>query len=114
MSLRLTCALCAATGLLWGQTAPKVLTEADCTATKLGASIPIDAIGEPVAAVTLSAPVWKPAAAPLPAYCSIDGSMAPVETSGKAKPILFRVALPSEWTERAMQLGGGGMNGNNT
>src|ERR1700722_10234680 len=89
----------------------KKLTEADCTTEKLGASIPIDVIAEPVAAVTLSAPVWKPAAAPLPAYCTVDGSMAPVETSRKAKPILFRVLLPSEWSERAAQLGGGGMNG---
>ncbi len=78
---------------------------------RLGASIPVEQIGEPVAAVTLNSPVWKTAAGPLPAYCSIDGSMAPVETSGKAKPILFRVLLPSEWSERAAQLGGGGMNG---
>jgi hypothetical protein len=111
MNLRLICALWAATGFLSAQPGAKKLTEADCTAEKLGASIPVDVIGEPVAAVTLSAPVWKSAAAPLPAYCSIDGSMAPVETSGKAKPILFRVLLPSEWSERAAQLGGGGMNG---
>ena len=48
---------------LCAQTAPRKLAEADCTAERLGASIPIGAIGEPVAAVTLSGPVWKPAAA---------------------------------------------------
>ncbi len=111
MNLRLICAVWAATGLLCAQPGAKKLAEADCTAERLGTSIPKEAIGEPVAAVTLSVPVWKSAAASLPAYCSIDGSMAPVETSGKAKPILFRVLLPSEWSERAAQLGGGGMNG---
>src|SRR5580698_3493478 len=111
MNLRLICAFWAATGFLCAQPGAKKLAEADCTAEKLGASIPVEVIGEPVAAVTLSAPIWKPAAAPLPAYCSVDGSMAPVETSGKAKPILFRVLLPSEWSERAAHLGGGGMNG---
>lgn len=111
MSLRLTCAFCAATAILFGQTESKTLAEVDCTAGRLGTSIPAELIGEPVAAVTLGTPTWKPAAPPLPAYCSIDGSMAPIEAGGKAKPILFRVLLPSEWSERAAQLGGGGMNG---
>jgi Tannase and feruloyl esterase len=111
MILRLVWALCAASELLCAQTSAKKLAESDCTTQRLGTSIPVELIAEPVAAVTLSAPVWKPAAAPLPAYCSIDGSMAPVETSGKAKPILFRVSLPADWSERAAQLGGGGMNG---
>ncbi len=111
MNLRLILAFCSATGFLCAQTGEKKLAEADCTAERLGASIAVGQIGEPVAAVTLSSPVWKTAAGPLPAYCSIDGSMAPVEASGKAKPILFRVLLPSEWSERAAQLGGGGMNG---
>ena len=76
MKLRLILAFGVATGLLCAQTGAKKLAEADCTAERLGASISVEPIGGPVAAVTLSAPVWKPAAAPLPAYCSIDGSMA--------------------------------------
>ncbi len=40
----------------------KTITEADCTSAKLGDSIPASAIGEPVPAVTLSAPSWNPAA----------------------------------------------------
>jgi feruloyl esterase len=111
MNLRLIWACWAASGLLFAQTGEKKLVEADCTAERLGSSIPVGLIDEPVAAINLSAPVWKPTAAPLPAYCSIDGSMAPVETGGKAKPILFRVLLPAEWSERSAQLGGGGMNG---
>ena len=69
------------------------------------------AIGEPVAGVTLSAPVWTAANGTSTAYCSVDGSMAPVDKSPTAKPINFRVVLPQTWTRRAAQLGGGGMNG---
>jgi feruloyl esterase len=87
------------------------ISEADCTADKLGTSIPATAIGEPVAAMTLSPPAWVVAANGNPAYCRIDGSMAPVDTSSTARPILFRVVLPASWSYRAAQLGGGGMNG---
>jgi hypothetical protein len=89
----------------------KVITEADCTAAKLGSSIPASAIGEPVSAVTLSAPVWTAAANNAPAYCSVSGSIAPVSKEANAKPINFRVALPASWGRRGAQLGGGGMNG---
>jgi hypothetical protein len=61
--------------------------------------------------VILNAPVWKPAADPLPTLCSIDGSMAPVETGADRKPILFPVVLPASWSGLAAQLGGRGMNG---
>ena len=47
----------------------------------------------------------------LPAWCSVNGSMAPVDHSATAKPINFQVAFPSTWNGRAVQLGGGGMNG---
>ena len=103
--MRLTCAFCAATGLLLGQPGTKKLVDTNCTAGRLGTSIPVELIGEPVAAVALGAPTWKPAAPMLPAYCSIHGSMAPVETGGRAKPILLRVLLPSDWTERGAILG---------
>ena len=94
-----------------GQTENKVITEADCTAEKLGASIPVSAIGEPVSGVTLSAPVWTNAVNAAPAYCSVNGSMAPVSKEANARPINFRVVLPTSWSRRAAQLGGGGMNG---
>jgi len=88
----------------------KTITEADCTAAKLGDSIPVSAIGEPVSAVTLSAPRWNPEAKAA-AYCSVNGALAPVDKSPNAKPINFQVAFPSTWNGRAAQLGGGGMNG---
>jgi len=107
-----------AAALIWsvgaGAQAPsssRAITEADCTAAKLGDSIPITAIGEPVSAVTLSAPRWNAAAKGLPAYCTVNGAMAPVDRAPNAKPINFQVAFPSAWNERAAQLGGGGMNG---
>jgi len=66
-----------AAALLWsdgaGAQAPagaKTITEADCTAAKLGDSIPITSIGEPVSAVTLSAPRWNAAAKGLPRTAS--------------------------------------------
>jgi hypothetical protein len=92
--------------------ADKVIAEADCTASSLGTSIPAAAIGEPVASISLSAPRWVTAAGAVPAYCSIDGVMAPIDQSATAQPINFRVALPAAWSRRAAQLGGGGMNGN--
>jgi hypothetical protein len=107
-----------AAAFLWppatGAQAPadaKAITEADCTPAKLGDSIPVSAIGEPVSAVALSAPRWNPAAKNLPAYCSVNGSMAPVDRSPDAKPINFQIAFPPAWNGRAAQLGGGGMNG---
>jgi feruloyl esterase len=91
--------------------APKTITEADCTAAKLGSEIPVKAIGEPVSAVTLNAPQWRAATANAPGYCSIEGSMAPIDKSATARPIRFGVALPATWLRRGAQLGGGGMNG---
>src|SRR5688572_20578767 len=84
---------------------------ADCTADRLGTSIPPAAIGAPVRGVTLAAPAWVEAAGAVPAHCRVDGVIAPVDTSATARPINFRVLLPASWSRRAAQIGGGGMNG---
>ena len=89
----------------------RTLTAEDCTSVKLGTAIPVTSIGEPVAGVTLAAPRWTAAAGNAPAYCSVDGAMAPTDTSSHGRPINFRVVLPASWTSHAVQLGGGGMNG---
>ena len=89
----------------------KTLAEADCTGARLGSEIPVNAIGEPVSSVTLNAPQWHAATANSPAYCGIEGSMAPVDRSPTARPIRFGVAMPASWARRGAQLGGGGMNG---
>ena len=90
---------------------PIVIGAANCTAAQLGDSIPASAIGEPVSAVTLQEPKWVPASEALPARCEIDGSMAPIDQAPSARRINFRVWLPAEWNRRAVQQGGGGMNG---
>jgi hypothetical protein len=112
----------AASLLIWGSVlkawtplaAPqeaRPLTAEDCTSARLGSAIPAASIGEPVAGVTLAAPRWVAAAGNAPAYCSVDGAMAPTDTSAHGRPINFRVVLPASWTSHAAQLGGGGMNG---
>jgi hypothetical protein len=87
----------------------RTITSADCTAAKLGATIPVSAIGEPVSSVALGTPSWVEATATVPAHCSIRGSIAPIDTS--APDISFGVAFPATWSLRAVQLGGGGLNG---
>jgi pimeloyl-ACP methyl ester carboxylesterase len=89
----------------------KTITESDCTAAKLGSSIPASAVGEPVSGITLSEPRWNAAAKSGGPYCTVNGSIAPVDKAPNAKPINFQVALPSTWNGRSAQLGGGGMNG---
>jgi feruloyl esterase len=86
-------------------------TATDCTAERLGVTIPVASIGLPVKSVTLSAPAWVEATDAVPAHCRVDGVMAPVDTSSTARPINFRVLLPAAWSRRAAQIGGGGMNG---
>lgn len=88
---------------------PVAIAQADCVAAKVGASIPVNAIGEPVSAVTMAEPKWVPAAEPLPARCEVDGQILPVDPS--SRPIAFRAWLPAQWNRRAAQQGGGGMNG---
>jgi hypothetical protein len=87
----------------------KAITEADCTAAKLGTTIPVSAIGEPISGVTLNAPAWTGGTNSAVAYCSVKGAMTPVDAN--AKPINFQVVLPASWSRRAAQMGGGGING---
>lgn len=89
----------------------KTISEIDCAAAVVGTSIPASVIKEPVAGVTLNPPRWNASTDTAPAHCVIDGAIAPVDQSGGAKAINFRVMLPASWMARAVQLGGGGMNG---
>jgi hypothetical protein len=90
----------------------KIITQADVTAEKVGDSIPVSAIGEPVSAVKLSAPQWTAGADANSSFASVDGQILPVDPNGK--PINFRVILPASWSRRSIQRGGGGMNGSIT
>jgi len=91
-------------------TSSKTISETDCTADRIGSSIPVEAIGEPVAGIRLNAPTWT-AAGNAPASCSVEGAMLPTDKSSNGRPINFRVVLPASWSGRAAQIGGGGMNG---
>ena len=91
--------------------ATTTITAADCTAGRIGASIPTSSIGERVRAVTLASAAWNEATPSLPAHCRVAGSMAAVDSSSSARPINFEVVLPASWNQRAVQLGGGGING---
>jgi feruloyl esterase len=86
-----------------------VLTQADCSSGKLGTSVAVRDILEPVSGVTLQEPVWFNAAGQNPAYCMVTGSIAPVDP--ESPDIRFSVALPASWSYRSVQLGGGGNNG---
>jgi feruloyl esterase len=95
-----------------GRTGDDVSIASDaCTTAKIGSDVPADKIGEPVRRVTLAAPTWIAETATSPAYCRVDGVIEPVDTHATARPINFAVALPAAWSRRAVQLGGGGMNG---
>lgn len=87
----------------------KTISSADCTAAKLGESIPTSAIGEPVSRVTLGVPAWVAATDTAPAHCTIRGALGPIDKS--APDIAFGVAFPATWGLRAVQLGGSGFNG---
>ena len=52
-----------------------------------------------------------PATTTAAAHCLVEGAITPVDRSGVTPAINFRVALPEVWSGRAMQFGGGGMNG---
>ena len=76
---------------------------------KVGSSISATDIGEPVGSVKLYEPRWVEATDATLAYAVVEGSIFPVDPQGW--PINFRVLLPASWSQRAMQAGGGGMNG---
>src|SRR5690242_2015187 len=89
----------------------KTLAETDCSKSVFGSSVPIASIKEPVSGVTLNEPRWTAASGASLAYCAVDGAMTPLDQRSNAKPINFRVVLPASWSGRAVQMGGGGMNG---
>lgn len=76
---------------------------------KAGESIPAAEIGEPVGSVKLYQPRWVEATDVSQAYGIVEGSIFPVDPNGW--PINFRVLLPASWSHRALQAGGGGING---
>src|SRR5262245_13122989 len=73
------------------EAAANVISLEDSPDAKVWSATPVSAIGEPVAAVTLASPRWVEANGTTPAYCLIDGAMAPIDTSPHGRAINFRV-----------------------
>ena len=96
--------------LIFGQTKViKNITITKADMLQVGTSIPTFSIGEPVGSIKLYEPRWIEATDATPAYGVVEGSIFSVDQNGW--PINFRVLLPASWSNRAMQVGGGGMNG---
>jgi pimeloyl-ACP methyl ester carboxylesterase len=95
---------------LWSHSAAAqgTLTPEQCSALQQTTITPAQ-IGEPVSAVHIDTAKWDESTAAV--HCRIDGRLLPVDTAANARPINFGVALPAAWNGRAVQLGGGGMNG---
>lgn len=87
------------------------VTKQNCSPQKLKNTIAISLIGEPVAGVSLDTIEWVSGTDLVPAHCKVEGSLQPVDTNVSAQLINFAVALPASWNARAIQMGGGGMNG---
>jgi feruloyl esterase len=71
-------------------------------------SIPISMSELPISGASITAS-YVPAKDRTPPYCKVEGSITPVDPM--APPILFRVNLPENWNSKALQIGGGGLNG---
>jgi feruloyl esterase len=80
----------------------------DCAALG-GVSIAADAISLPTSGARVITTVSRPAAEGRPAFCQVNGEIVPVDPD--APPITFQVNLPENWNGKAVQFGGGGMNG---
>ena len=78
-------------------------------------SIGLPTNGATVASATLVAPTPQTVdgkgniVLPVPEYCKIEGSIAPIDPN--APPINFQVSLPTQWNDRSLHFGGGGLNG---
>jgi feruloyl esterase len=91
------------------ESANKIITQSDVTVERVGTSISVSDIGEPVSAVKLAAPRWVSGSDEASSYGVVEGAIMPIDPNGK--PIHFRVLLPANWSRRAIQQGGGGING---
>jgi feruloyl esterase len=79
----------------------------------VGLAIPAGAIGLPTTGGAVTAATLTPAsgngAGYVAEYCRVSASIFPVDPT--APSILFRVALPTSWNQKALMYGGGGFDG---
>jgi hypothetical protein len=85
-----------------------------------GMTIDANHIGLPSGDARVTSAVLMPAVAPgtdrqgqptpaMPSFCKVLGQIGPVDS--KAPPINFQINLPVSWNGKALQYGGGGLNG---
>ncbi len=74
-----------------------------------GKQIAAAAIALPTSGARVSSAEWVVEADGRPAFCRVLGEIAPVDR--EAPPVLFQVNLPQLWNRKAVQIGGGGLNG---
>ena len=78
-----------------------------------GLAIPASVIGLPTTGGAVTGATVVPAAgtgaALVAEYCRVDARISPVDPA--APNILFRVALPTSWNQKALMYGGGGFDG---
>lgn len=89
-------------------TGAPALALADC-ADLAGMRVAPDQFGLPSGGAQVDSATPVAAAEGLPAYCAVSGRIDPA--SAGAPPILFRLNLPDDWNGKALQMGGGGLNG---
>ena len=100
--------------ILMACTAPRAAaqTPASCAALA-GMAIPASAIGLPTTGGAVISATVVPAAgagaALVAEYCRVNARISPVDPP--APDILFRVALPTGWNQKALMYGGGGFDG---
>jgi feruloyl esterase len=92
--------------------APMAAAQTAC-ADLTGLAIPAGAIGLPTTGASVTSATVVPAAgagsAFVAEYCRVSGQISPVDPT--APNILFRVALPTSWNQKALMYGGGGFDG---
>lgn len=74
-----------------------------------GAQIAAAAISLPTKGATISKASVVEKSPGAGEYCNVEGQINSLDAA--AEPIKFRVALPTDWNKRMLQLGGGGWNG---
>ncbi len=104
-----------AAGLATAAETSSIKPKIDC-ASMAGRTIDAKSIGLPTRGATLTTAVLNAASvppnrpgSPIPEYCYISGSIAPIDSS--APNILFAVAIPTAWNRKAWQVGGSSLDG---
>jgi hypothetical protein len=100
--------------ILMACTAPMAAAQTPASCADLaGMAIPASAIGLPTTGGAVISAAVVPAAgagaALVAEYCRVNARISPVDPS--APNILFRVALPTSWNQKALMYGGGGFDG---